>query len=110
MARGREDFHFEMLRRIAPELIEIPFAGQTWDKSLASENGITLSEPLDWPEGTRPHTTKNTHAALHKAFEDVRGFLANHQGHVTNRLLDRDRLASFDIEGVHPSVYRKRPV
>jgi len=104
-SRAREEFHFEMIRRIKPELIEIPFAGQAWDGSFANENGFKLSTPLEWPEGTRPHTTKNTHLALHEAFEEFRAFFATHQGTVTSRLLDRDKLNSFDIEDTHPSIY-----
>jgi hypothetical protein len=104
-ARGREEFHFEMLRRLSPELIGIPFSGQVWDGALLERHGLRRAEPLRWPGGMQPQNTKNTHLALYRAFEQLRTFLSNHDGHVTSRMLDRDKLAGFDIEGAHPSVY-----
>jgi len=105
LARGHEEFHFEMLRRVSPDLIEIPFAGQTWDSILLERHGLQSSVPLRWPENTPLQTTKNTHLAIYKSFETLRKFLMTHEGHVTDRLLDRDKLAEFSLEGAHPSIY-----
>ena len=50
-------------------------------------------------------TTKNTHLAIYKSFETLRKFILTHEGHVTDGLLDRDKLAEFSLEGAHPSIY-----
>lgn len=104
-ARAREEFHFEMLRRIAPDLIGVPLAGQSWDASLFGDVDTSLHTPLRWPDGTQPQSTKDTFLAIHRGFEGLRQYLMSHQGVVTSSLLDRDKLRDFDIDGVHPSFY-----
>lgn len=104
-ARGREEFHYQMLRRISPELIDIPFAEQEWLPELAARHDVPRHPPLAWPEGTRPQMQRNTHLALYRSFDEVRQFLLAHEGHVTSRLLDREKLARFEIDGKHPSIY-----
>ncbi len=104
-ARGREEFHFEMLRRAAPNLMEVPFAGQRWNDTLLENAGMAGAEPLDWPEGTRPETTKATQEVLYRAFPRVKEFLLRHEGPVSDLLLDRGRLARFSLNDAHPSVF-----
>lgn len=105
-ARTREDFHFEMLSRIAPELINVPLAGQSWDAALVESSDMKLPAPLRWPEGTQPQGTKNTFLAMHRGFEGLRTYLMSKQGSVTSDLLDPDRLRDFEIDGAHPSIYQ----
>ena len=51
-SRRREVFHFEVMRRAAPELVGIPFLGDTWAPELASSAPLELAtEP--WPAETR---------------------------------------------------------
>ena len=104
-ARGREEFHFEMLRRISSDLIEVPFSGQKWDSSMLERSGLEPTQPLSWPQHTKPRETKNTHSAIYKNLDEFRQFLIKHEGYVTNRLLDREKLASFSLDGAHPSIY-----
>lgn len=104
-ARAREEFHFEMMRRVAPDLVSIPFYGQSWDKELAALVDTKLPAPIDWPEGTKPQATRPMHQALYNAYPAVREFLTNYQGPVIDQLLDRDKLASFEIKDAHPSFY-----
>ncbi len=104
-ARGREEFHFEMLRRAAPELMDVPFAHQSWNDTLLENAGLRGAEPLVWPEGTRPETTKATQEVLYRSFPKIKEFLLLHEGPVTDLLLDRDRLSQFSLEGAHPSIF-----
>lgn len=41
-SRDIECFHFEVMRRAAPELLTVPFLDQTWSPELAQRSGIDL--------------------------------------------------------------------
>jgi hypothetical protein len=46
-ARGSERFHFEVMRRAAPELVGLPFLNDTWSPAIAAGSPIELAtEPF----------------------------------------------------------------
>ena len=104
--RIREELHFEMLRRLAPDLIEVPLAQQTWDTSLAAAHDLILPDPLTWPEGTRPQSTRPTHQSMFTHFDAFKSFFAAHDGPVTSALIDRERLAAITNADLHASHYQ----
>ena len=53
--RRRELFHFEVMRRAAPELVGLPFLKDTWAPELAASSPIELA-PEPWPTTTKDLT------------------------------------------------------
>jgi hypothetical protein len=52
-ARSSDRFHFEVIRRAAPELLGIPFLGDVWDDSVVARSTVELpAEP--WPTAVEP--------------------------------------------------------
>jgi hypothetical protein len=49
-ARTSERFHFEVMRRAAPELVTVPFLDDTWSPTIAADS------PLDLPREPFPTT------------------------------------------------------
>ena len=60
-ARHRERFHFEVMRRAAPELVPIPFLNDWWAPELAGDSSLAL------PQTPFPTTVKPTGRAIHPA-------------------------------------------
>ncbi|MBV9920183.1 MAG: hypothetical protein JOY78_04895, partial [Pseudonocardia sp.] len=51
--RSSDRFHFEVIRRAAPELLTVPFVGDTWDAQVTKTAPVDLpSEP--WPVSVAP--------------------------------------------------------
>lgn len=67
-SRAIEEFHFEMLRRIDPSLVSIPFANQSWSSEILAryKEFATFQEPLRWPEGTNHSSKRPVFEALNK--------------------------------------------
>ena len=105
-SRIREDFHAEMLRRFDPALMEIPFAGQSWEPETAVKHGIQPADPLTWPETVHRHATKNTFLAMTKKLSATKAFILQNAGPVTGTLVDATRFASLDPEKMHPSFHQ----
>jgi hypothetical protein len=57
-ARGQERFHYEVMRRAAPELVSIPFLGDTWAEEIAADSSVEL------PRQAYPVTVQPTAAVL----------------------------------------------
>jgi hypothetical protein len=103
-SRHREEFHFEMLKRMDKRLISIPFAGQTWDPSLAVDG--VLPAPFEWSSAREERRARPTHEAIVRAFPLLQEFFRTHSGPTTDQILDRDRFAALDIENMHPATYQ----
>ncbi|MGH9026048.1 MAG: hypothetical protein ACRDWD_08025, partial [Acidimicrobiia bacterium] len=59
-ARSHERFHFEVMRRAAPELVVIPFLNDVWAPELATDSSI------EFPSDPYPTTVKPTARVLTK--------------------------------------------
>jgi hypothetical protein len=52
-ARSSDRFHFEVIRRAAPELLAVPFVGDVWDEGVVARSTVELPrEP--WPTAVEP--------------------------------------------------------
>jgi hypothetical protein len=60
VARSNERFHFEVMRRAAPELVSIPFLNDSWAAELAADSA------LDLPQHPFPTTVKPVGRAIHQ--------------------------------------------
>ena len=60
-ARSSERFHFEVMRRAAPELIAVPFLNDVWAPEIAAES------PIELPRDPYPTKVKATTRALTEA-------------------------------------------
>jgi len=58
-ARSSDRFHFEVMRRAAPELVQVPFLGDTWGPSIAA------TSPVDLPKEPFPVQLAPTEQVLH---------------------------------------------
>jgi hypothetical protein len=61
VARSNERFHFEVMRRAAPELVVIPFLNDLWAPELAADS------PLDLPQHSFATAVKPVGRAIHQA-------------------------------------------
>jgi hypothetical protein len=57
-ARTSERFHFEVMRRAAPELVTVPFLSDTWADAIADDS------PVDLPRDPYPSTVNATKRVL----------------------------------------------
>lgn len=103
-SRSLEEFHFEMLRRIDPALVELPFAGQSWDPELLGmvDDPPANPEPLSWPEGSTMFSQRLMYGTLQNNFEAFKSFVIDHSGDTLHALLDMDRLRAFEVEQLKP--------
>jgi hypothetical protein len=103
-SRRLEEFHFEMLRRIDPALVDLPFAGQSWEAELLEMAGhaSNASEPLTWPEGSTPFSQRPMFGALRDNFDAFSGFVAEYAGPTLRSVVDIDKLLAFDPESLKP--------
>jgi hypothetical protein len=103
-SRSLEEFHFEMLRRIDPALVELPFAGQSWDPELLAmvDDPPANPEPLSWPEGSTMFSQRLMYGTLQNNFEAFKRFVIDHSGDTLHALLDMDRLRAFEVEQLKP--------
>ncbi len=105
-SRMREDFHFEMLRRIDPALIALPFAGQTWPRETAARAGISPPEPLAWPDPAMERRARPMAEALARAFPAVQAFMLGHHGPASDELIERHRFAELDFAALHAATHQ----
>jgi hypothetical protein len=103
-SRSLEEFHFEMLRRIDPVLVELPFAGQSWDPELLAmvDDAPANPEPLSWPEGSTMFSQRLMYGTLQNNFDAFKTFIIDRSGDTLHSLLDMDRLRAFDVEQLKP--------
>jgi hypothetical protein len=103
-SRRLEEFHFEMLKRIDPRLVELPFAGQTWNPELLHFVGADIQppEPLSWPEDFTPFAQRPMFGALQQHFDLFKQFVVSNSGPVLDAILDMDRLRQFDVDQLKP--------
>jgi hypothetical protein len=103
-SRRLEEFHFEMLRRIDHKLVELPFAGQSWDPELLAmaDAGTEIPEPLTWPEGFTPFSQRLMFGVLQTNLPAFKDFIAQKSGAVMNELIDMDRLSAFEADQLKP--------
>jgi hypothetical protein len=103
-SRALEEFHFEMLRRIDPALVELPFAGQSWDPELLAmvDEPPANPEPLSWPEGSTMFSQRLMYGTLQSNFDAFKSFVIDHSGDTLHALIDMDRLRAFDVEQLKP--------
>jgi hypothetical protein len=50
--RSSDRFHFEVIRRTAPELLSVPFVNDTWDARVTATSPVDLPGP--WPVTVEP--------------------------------------------------------
>jgi hypothetical protein len=105
-SRLREEFHFEMLRRIDPALISLPFAGQTWPSETAARAGIAPPEPLVWTDAAMERRARPMADALARAFPAVQDFMLTHRGPATDALIERRRFAELDFASLHTATHQ----
>ncbi|GAB3075662.1 adenine nucleotide alpha hydrolase family protein [Pedococcus soli] len=103
-SRSLEEFHYEMLKRSHPQLLEIPFADQTWDPELETLTGIKppAIEPFVWNEEVPVMNRRPIHAALRDCFDDLRGLVVSRRPSVLEGVVDLDRLMTFDAAAMKP--------
>jgi hypothetical protein len=101
-SRQLEEFHFQMLRRIDPALLSIPFAGQTWNPELLAmlDQQMTPPDPLTWPEGFSVFAQRGMFGALKDNFAGFKSFIEDNAGDALQEVIDLDRLRSFAPEQV----------
>lgn len=97
-SRSLEEFHFEMLNRAEPQLLEIPFAEQTWDPELESLTGTKppAIDPFVWRDDVPVLHRRPVHAALQGCFDELRGAVLEQRPAVLEGVVDLDRLVAFD--------------
>jgi hypothetical protein len=105
-SRQREDFHFEMLRRVDPALVTLPFAFQTWPRETAERAGVPLPEPLVWHDAPTELQARPMASALARVFPMLQTFMRHHHGPASDALVDRDRLAAIDFGRLHPATHQ----
>jgi hypothetical protein len=98
-SRYLEEFHFEMLRRIDPKLVEIPFAGQTWDDDLLTvvADPPAKPEPLSWPPEYPVFSRRPMFQSLLVNFDAFKRFVRENAGPAVRSVVDLDRLAAFGV-------------
>lgn len=103
-SRTLEEFHFEMLRRIDPVLVELPFAGQSWDPELLAlvDDPPANPEPLSWPEGSTAFSQRLMYGTLQNNLEAFKTFIIDRSGDTLQAVLDMDRLRAFDVAQLKP--------
>jgi hypothetical protein len=106
VSRGREDFHFEMLRRIDPAPIALPFASQTWPRETTARAGISLPEPLVWADAATELQARPMASALARVFPMLQAFMLGHDGRASEALIDRGRFAGIDFGRLHTATHQ----
>lgn len=106
VSRIREEFHFEMMRRINPDLAFIPFANQTWDATLRRSNDPPFPDPFLWKSNLQRSADRATFVALLQRFPQFQSYFSKPRHPEIEAVLDRDRLAAVDIAEMHPSTYQ----
>lgn len=103
-SRSVEEFHYEMLRRANPKLLEIPFADQTWDPDLESVTGNAppTIDPFVWDSEVPVMDRRPIHAALRDRFDDLRGSVVSRRPEVLEGVVDPKKLAAFDKQTMKP--------
>lgn len=103
-ARYLEEFHFEMLRRIDPKLVEIPFAGQTWDDELLAmvTDAPPKPRPLEWPPDYPVFARRAMMQSLLFNFDSFKDFVHNNAGPVLQSVVDVGKLGAFSAEALRP--------
>ena len=94
VSRYRQEFHFEVMRRLDARLMKLPFAAKTWRedmyRGLFPSEG--LPEPLGWLAEIPAHKRRPTHQAFYDNIEPLKQYLRRHAGPVTSSVVDFDRL------------------
>ena len=66
-ARSSDRFHFEVMRRAAPELVQVPFLGDTWAPSIAATSPVDLpQEPFPVQLAPTDAGAQGTEVAVHR--------------------------------------------
>ena len=105
-SRLAEEFHFEMLLRLDRQLVEMPFAEQTWPAVTLGRSELTAATPIGWPSGQFRTRALPRHDALIRNFEKLRAFMGAHKGPATSQIIDRDRFYQIDLNALHESSYQ----
>lgn len=98
-------FHYEIMRRAAPALVELPFLGKTWDRRLwerASRDGLSIAkEPY---RSTRAVTSENLVAwqwfFLDNEWDTIFASLLDEQNSPVFDVLQRSRLEMLREQGL----------
>ena len=103
-SRSLEEFHYEMLRRSDPQLLEIPFADQTWDPELESCTAVKppVVEPFVWDGEVPVMNRRPIAAALRGCFDDLRTTVVSRRPEVFEGVIDLEKLAAFETAEMKP--------
>lgn len=101
-SRSLQEFHFEMMRRVDPALVSIPFAGQTWDQELldAADHAPRAPEPLAWPEGFSVFSQRGMFGAMKDHFPEFISFINRNASDQLAAVIDLDRLSALTVDGI----------
>jgi len=96
-SRRLEEFHYEMLRRVTPGLVNIPFSGQTWDAELGGivkEAPPNLS-PLVWPDGFTVFSRRGMYGVMQDHWDDIKSFISGNASPAFSSVIDLDKLRNM---------------